>query len=174
MDLLHIHSYNTTSLFRHMDLLQEPGPHLRRLQETSLTGAQCVQVVKFLQEQGFRYNLTGLDPEQVRPTGGLGVIACAHYRVHALAPQTSAFGKISNNGRCQLVGIGLPRSNVLTIVNLYCWTGGHGDAEAAARTDDMFHVVFHELQPHPPGPKIILGHFNCDVEDLPVLFRTYQ
>ena len=86
MDLFHIHSYNTTSLFQHRELLQEPGAHLRCPQETSLTGTQRGQVVQFLQAQGFRFNLTNLDPEQVRPTGGLGVLACAPYRVHALAP----------------------------------------------------------------------------------------
>ena len=33
----------------------------------------------------------------------------------------------------------------------------------------MFHVIFHELEQHPPGPKLILGDFNGDVGDFPSL-----
>ena len=90
------------------------------------------------------------------------LMLCGHWVVLGLSlrvntqcitspPQTTAFQDISQNGRCQLVAVALPGDVVLVIAQVYGWTGARQDAVAAGRTDDMFSVIFPELQQHPAG-----------------------
>eukprot|EP00973_Karenia_brevis_P083147 11529387-Karenia_brevis.AAC.1 len=58
---------------------------------------------------------------------------------------------------------------LLVIANTYCWTNGHVDATAAARSDDLLQAIFEEFQAMPDGPKMIVGDFNADTQDLPSL-----
>ena len=69
--------------------------------------------------------------------------------MHAPTPITHDFSSSVHNGRCQIVGIGLPDDLVLIVVNLYGWTGGHQDTTIASRTDQMLQFVFTELEAHP-------------------------
>eukprot|EP00973_Karenia_brevis_P041723 5774588-Karenia_brevis.AAC.1 len=58
---------------------------------------------------------------------------------------------------------------MLVIANLYCWTNGHTDTSAAERSDDLLHAVFTEFESLPDGPKMLVGDFNADTNDLPAL-----
>ena len=129
------------------------------MQETSLTGDQRRQLTSLLHQAGHRFQFTSNDPEAVRPVGGLGVITTKPLGVYSLVPKTKQFAAISNNGRCQLVAIPLPGGLPLVLVQIYAWTAARQDANAAARSDDMIHIVMHELEHHPQGPKMILRDF---------------
>ena len=62
-----LQSYNITSAYTHRHMLEDPRPHIRCLQETSLTGAQMHQLTSLLKHRGYRTQFANTDPEAVRP-----------------------------------------------------------------------------------------------------------
>eukprot|EP00973_Karenia_brevis_P061011 8483536-Karenia_brevis.AAC.1 len=74
----------------------------------------------------------------------------------------------STNGRNHIIGVVLPNF-FLVVANVYGWTNGHCDSDAAARTDDLIQAILEEFDALPPGPKVLLGDLNADVGDLPTL-----
>ena len=124
MELLHIHSLNITSAFTHQEFLLSPHAHIKFVQEASMNATQSELLRGTLAEHQYRYHFTCTDPEYVRPVGGVGAVVSRQFRVHTLKPITPEYAKIANNGRTQLVAIGLPNGVVLTVGNIYGWTGG--------------------------------------------------
>eukprot|EP00973_Karenia_brevis_P038453 5303805-Karenia_brevis.AAC.1 len=76
---------------------------------------------------------------------------------------------IAGNGRVQLTSIILPHDVLLVVANVYGWTNGHTDAQARTRTDSMISMILNEFSQLPEGPRLIVGDFNADVENLPTL-----
>ena len=58
---------------------------------------------------------------------------------------------------------------MLYVFCLYGITGGHQDATAAGRTDDILQATFLEAKQHPDGPAIIAIDLNADTADIPTL-----
>ena len=73
------------------------------------------------------------------------------------------------NGRVQLIGICLPGGIVLVVANIYGWTGGHQNKHARLRTDSMIAIILQQFDHLPSGPKLLVGDFNCEPQDLPSL-----
>ena len=88
-----------------------------------------------------------------------------------IKPTTQKLQKIINGGRVQLTGIILPGNVLIVVFNIYLWTNGHTDPKALQRSIDLLDAVTNEWDSLPPGPKMLCGDFNCDLEDLPDVSR---
>ena len=111
---------------------------------------------------------TNTDPE-LDCTGGVGVVFKHFGKIIQLEPNTKQFTDMHKTGRVQLIGIRLPGDVVLVIANVYGWMGGHQNKHARMRTDSLISAILHEFDHLPPGPKLIVGDFNCEPPDFPSL-----
>ena len=55
------------------------------------------------------------------------------------------------------------------VINSYCPTGGHSNAEAAQQTDDPLAAVVAEIAMHNEMPTCISGDLNADPTDIPTI-----
>ena len=82
--------------------------------------------------------------------------------------------KLINGGRVQITGIILPGNILIVVFNVYLWTNGHTDPKALQRSSDLLSAIMDEWDSLPPGPKMLLGDFNCELEDLTDITRRLQ
>ena len=50
---------------------------------------------------------------------------------------------------------------------MYGWTGGIKGSKAADRTNDLLAIAANEFELQEPGPKMLVGDLNGDLESLP-------
>ena len=109
--------------------------------------------------------LTRTDLELAK-TGGVGVLNRSKVATMHIKPMTTKLKKIINGGRVQITGIILPGNVLIVAFNIYLWTTGHTDPKALQRSIDLLDAVTDEWDSLPPGPKMPLGDFNCELDDL--------
>ena len=69
-------------------------------------------------------------------------------------------------GRCAIYTVELG-STCLTCINIYGWTGGHTNLEAAQATDDLLDICLQTVCDRQSGPIVIQGDINADTADIP-------
>ena len=62
----------------------------------------------------------------------------------------------------------------LRIVNVYGWTGAHTDRHARKRTANLFNIIKAELEAQSAAATFIMGDFNGDLADFPVLAKLIE
>ena len=60
---------------------------------------------------------------------------------------------------------GNSKNNALQIGNAYGWTGGRKGSDAAERTDDLLMIGVREMEAQEPGPNMLIGDINGDLEN---------
>ena len=89
-----------------------------------------------------------------------------------LVPHITAnqeYHRYHNLGRLAIYVTEVAGQEVL-IANVYGYTGGHTDLEAAQGTDDIIAVIIDEIAKKVRKiPILIVGDLNADVDDLPLL-----
>ena len=58
---------------------------------------------------------------------------------------------------------------MLQVANAYGWTGSIKGSKAADRTNDLLVIASNELDLQEPGPKMLVGDLNGDLEGLPIV-----
>ena len=138
------------------------------LQEVSVPSNEIADNVQKIKTAGLKCQITGPDPE-MKCTGGLAAIYKPHNKCIKLQPITAQFKNIYHNGRVQLLGLPTASGALCVVVNLYLWSGSSGNSELLDRTNNLLEVVFDELAQYPRSPWLILGDFNTDLEEVPIL-----
>ena len=59
--------------------------------------------------------------------------------------------------------------SMIQVANAYGWTGSIKGSKAADRTNDLLTIASNELELQEPGPKMMVGDFNGDLEGLPIV-----
>ena len=160
--------WNINSLSKFFPVLTSYDFDVCFAQEISTPWRMLSALYSRIRERNFKALLTGTDPETMK-TGGVGAMSKGRISVTKFKPKTNRMKELVKGGRVQLIGLSLPGNIMLVVANLYLGTNGHTDPAAAYRADDLLHVVTQEFAHMPPGPRLLCGDFNCDVEDLPTL-----
>ena len=102
---------------------------------------------------------------------GAGVAAMARSPLK-LVPHITAnqdYRKFHGIGRLAIYVAEIAGQEVM-IANVYGYTGGHTDLEAAQGTDEIIAVVIEETEKKVKRiPIMIVGDLNADIDDLPLL-----
>ena len=77
--------------------------------------------------------------------------------------------KVNGAGRLQLYAIQLSRDITVSVYNLYGWTNGNLNSEAATRTDSLIQAILSDVSLQPRGPVLIVGDLNGDPATFPSL-----
>ena len=81
-------------------------------------------------------------------------------------PRTKAFKEINGKGRVQLYGIMLCDQTMCLVYNVYGYTGADERSENAARTNDIFKIIFEDIKEQPHGPVLIVGDVNASTRKI--------
>ena len=163
---------NITSLTTNISALPSLVHDYCFVQETSLTKSAVAAAYHDIRPYSLKSLLTHSDPELQHATGGMGCFFKPNLRAHKLVPHTPQMASIMNNGRIQYVGIPTSTGTQLSVINLYGWSGSHGNPELLERTSDMIEAVIHEVSYIDTSPFMICGDLNCDLEDVASLVHA--
>ena len=163
---------NITCLETHMDELVNSNADFTFFQEASaLPAVIATTKSKFLNNTNKVIDVGCLDPTTKHNVGGVG--ACAYKKPHRLIPmesRTKVFAEAVLNGRVMHYGIGTVGGKVISVFNIYGYSGGAKCKPRAAKTNALLDAIYAEITEMPRGPIAIVGDYNGD----PDSFRTLQ
>ena len=143
--------------------------HPLLVQETSVAPNRFGDIVAQVRTLGLKILLTGTDPEMKHHTGGVAMLCPKNQVMQRVTPVTEDYKKVQKGGRLDITALPLPSGSLLTIANIYGWTNGSCNAEAAQRTNHLVSIALKELQHAPQGPKVLLGDLNGNISDCETL-----
>ena len=158
-----------TALSSNLEAFARRRADLSLLQETTCTPSQISEAKGFLAKTGDRQLQCGcLDPNRVKPTGGIAAIASDKDTLFSLEPLAPSFQRACELGRAGLIAFGKGKaSKLLHFYIVYGYTNGkHAPAQAAA-TCKLFSAIYDDILLRPQGATFIVGDFNADLEDIP-------
>ena len=74
-------------------------------------------------------------------------------------------------GRLDLVLMVSPEGLTFASYTIYGWTGGHGNAQNAARTNDLLRIIGIDAKTKEGTAVLISGDINGEVEDSSYLWK---
>ena len=138
------------------------------VQEHSVDGKDAADFKQLAKGEGWDTTLGPVDPEFGRKAAGVGFCTQKGMMQLPIKPMTDDYDDAVRTGRLLIQQWELEECT-LQIGNGYGWTGGVKGSKAADRTNDLFVIAVNELDLQEPGPKMLVGDFNGELEDLPII-----
>ena len=138
------------------------------VQEHSVDGKDAADFKQLAKNEGWETTLGPVDPEFGRKSAGVGFCSKKGMIQLPIKAVTDDYDDAVKTGRLMIQQWELEEST-LQIGNGYGWTGGVKGSKAADRTNDLVVIAVNEFDLQEPGPKMLVGDFNGELEDLPII-----
>ena len=106
------------------------------------------------------------DPEQAKAAAGVGALATDGFTLYPVPDPTPDYRDAEATGRCIILCTDVG-GVTLACANVYGWTGGIKGSKEAARADDILTIIRRQFSKLPPGPKLICGDLNGNLDAFP-------
>ena len=98
---------------------------------------------------------------------GVGALFLKELAAYATPKLTEDYRDAEKSGRCKIVCFDAGGCTVACGI-VYGWTGAKKGTKLAARTDDILAIIEVQFEAMGPGPALILGDLNGDLESFPI------
>ncbi len=155
---------NVTHIINNIGLIKKRNFNAFHFTEHSIPRSRRHEV-RTLLGKGFKSHLSELDAEKGSNVGGTGCILRTQTQ-HIMQPHAKHpdLQRAINQGRVGMYAHEVCKDTHVIIYTVYGWTNGLGDAEAAARTDDLLSLICADMDLQEEGPKLVVGDLNGPLE----------
>ena len=161
-------SQNTTSVPASQGHLANIPAHIQLWQETKAPPGTRSGLVEHFKDHGWRIDLSVMNKEKKRGSGGLGIAARCPNSLATLKPLESKLQEAIDNGRCSIYAIQLCAGDAILCHNTYGWCSSDGPL-AITETNEMCRCIANDARCRGNFPMALCGDLNAEIAQLPVV-----